>query len=326
MNLKYMDYIDAIASEGSLSQAAGKLGVSQPTLSNFLLNLEAEIGMPLFYRERKKLVPTPAGRILIDAAQKILLVRDQTLQTIYHLTHEATETITIGVTPLRGAVMAAQIFPRFSRRFPEIRLKMKEAYTAELQELVKKGLINCSLGTCYDSESPDLDYITVSREELLLGIPSFHPLASMAAEHTGSGFPGIRPEQLFDLPFVLMSPGSTVRTISDFIFTKAGFQPTVVFESNNNLVINNMIRSGAGAGFLPRSVITEDADDIAYFSLSPRYYLHPCICTAKNRHLSLAERYLAYLVMCQDADNPNYVRDFNDRAWEIYREFEEESS
>lgn len=326
MNLKYMEYIDAIASEGNLSQAAGKLGVSQPTLSNFLLNLETEIGMPLFYRERKKLVPTPAGRILIDAARKILLVRDQTLQTIYHLTHEATETITIGVTPLRGAIVAAQIFPRFSRRFPGIRLKLKEAYTAELQELVKKGLVSYSLGTCYDSESPDLDYITISREELLLAIPSFHPLASMAAERTGSGFPCIRPEQLFDLPFVLMSPGSTVRAISDFIFAKAGFQPTIVFESNNNLVINNMIRNGAGAGFLPRSVITEDADDIAYFSLSPRYYLHPCICTAKNRCLSPAERYLVYLVMLQDADNPNYVRDFNDRAWEIYREFEEESS
>ena len=63
-----------------------------------------------------------------------------------------------------------------------------------------------------------------------------------------------------------MSPGSSIRTISDYIFHQAGFSPTVVFESGNNLVIRNMVRNGSGIGFQPRSTALMDDPDIAYLS------------------------------------------------------------
>ena len=62
MDVRTMEYITAIAEEGNLSGAGKKLGVSQPTLSVFLSRLETELGTDLFYREKKKLVMTPAGR------------------------------------------------------------------------------------------------------------------------------------------------------------------------------------------------------------------------------------------------------------------------
>ena len=63
MQIKNMSYIIALAEAGTLSAAGKQLGISQPTLSVFLSNLEQELGIDLFLRDKKKLIPTPAGRI-----------------------------------------------------------------------------------------------------------------------------------------------------------------------------------------------------------------------------------------------------------------------
>ncbi|MEI3168448.1 MAG: LysR family transcriptional regulator [Lachnospiraceae bacterium] len=63
MQIKNMSYIIALAEAGTLSGAGKQLGISQPTLSVFLSNLEQELGISIFLRDKKKLIPTPAGRI-----------------------------------------------------------------------------------------------------------------------------------------------------------------------------------------------------------------------------------------------------------------------
>ena len=325
VDVRDLEYIIAIAQEGSLSGAGRRLGVSQPTLSAFLAGLERQLGADLFVRDHKRMLPTPAGRICLDAARRIVNVKEQTYQTIHRLTHEPEETIVIGATPLRGSIMVAQIFPQFSRVFPDIKLSIREAYMKELRELVKNGEVNCSLGTCYDTEDPDVDYIIISREEIVLGVPAFHRLASFAAP-PGEPLASIDVDQTADSPFVLLAPGTTVRAISDSILDKAGIRPTVVFETNNNLVLSNMIRQGAGVGFLPRSAIPENSGEMVCFSIRPRYYMSLCILHQKNRKMSRAERYLAYLVIRRDVENPLYVPAVNDSAREIQREFDGEGS
>ena len=132
MDIRELTYITAIAEEGSLSAAGKRLKVSQPTLSVFLSKLENSLGVDLFFREKKRLVPTPAGNIYLNAARKIISVHDQTYQAIHHLTHELTESINVGATPLRGSIMIAQIFPTFSKRFPDVKINIVESYMQEL--------------------------------------------------------------------------------------------------------------------------------------------------------------------------------------------------
>lgn len=324
MDVRSMDYILAIAEQGSLSTAAHKLGVSQPTLSIFLSRLETDLGTDLFYREKKQLVPTPAGRIYLEAARRIVQVRDQTYQAIYQMTHEQREVITVGATPLRGSVLMAQVFPLFHRRFPEVKVAIREGYTGELRSLVKRGEVNLSLGSCCESENPDLDYAIFSREEILIGLPSFHQLAARALTHHGypKDLPSLSIAELADTPFVLLAKGNTLREISDALFAQARIAPPVIFETNNNLVLSNMVRRGAGAGLIPRSVMTPDAQDIVYFSLQPRYYMNLAAFLPKARRLTLPERYLLYLFIRQDRGNPLYHSALNSRAQLIWDEFE----
>lgn len=128
MQIKNMSYIIALAEAGTLSAAGKQLGISQPTLSVFLSNLEQELGIDLFLRDKKKLIPTPAGRIYLEAARRILATQEQTLQSIRQLTTAPPIEIRIGVTPLRGSEVASKIFARFSARYPNIRLRLQEGY------------------------------------------------------------------------------------------------------------------------------------------------------------------------------------------------------
>ena len=321
MDVKDLIYIREIAREGSLSDAGRKLGVSQPTLSSYLSRLENMLGVDLFVREKKKMLPTAAGRIYLEAAEQMIQVKERTYQSIKSLTSQVSETIKIGATPLRGAIMVAQIFPQFARRFPNVKVEIAEGYMNGLRDMVKNGQVTFALGSCYDSEDSEFDYMIVSNEEVVLGVPSFHRLAHLASkdlEHlTVADI-----SEFGDTPFVMMAVGSTVRTISDHILAGNGIRPTIVFESHNNLVLSNMIRSGAGVGFLPRSAMVKDAKDIVYFSMEPRYYIGLCMIMQKNAHLSEAARYLAYLVIRQDRDNPMYVSALNEASKSICREFE----
>lgn len=323
MQIKNMSYIIALAEAGTLSGAGKQLGISQPTLSVFLSNLEQELGIDLFLRDKKKLLPTPAGRIYLEAARRILATQEQTLQSIRQLTTAPPMEIRIGVTPLRGSEVASKIFARFSARYPNIRLRLQEGYMQELRNMVQNGMASCSLGTCFDTESADFDYITLFREEVIVAVPAFHPLAHRP-KTTSMEFPQVSPEELSDSPFILMSPGSTIRAISDYIFHQAGFSPTVVFESGNTLVIRNMVRNGSGIGFQPRSIALMDDPDIAYLSLSPRYFLNLCVVVKKGTVLSESERYFIYLMIQNDLHVSYYTPDFNEAARNIWNEFHTE--
>lgn len=326
MQIKNMAYLIALAETGTLSEAGKRLGISQPTLSVFLANLEQELGMDLFIRDKKKLLLTPAGRIYLDAARRILATQERTLQSIRQLSAAAPVEIRIGVTPLRGSEIASKIFSRFSARYPQVRLRLQDGYMNHLRKMVLDGTCSFSLGTCFDTESTDFDYITLFREEVVIAIPSFHPLALRCTEipeNPQKSLPQAAPSELSDSPFILMTPGSSVRKISDYIFAQAGFSPTVVFESGNNTVVQNMVRGGFGIGFQPRSLARLSDPDIAYLSLSPRVFLDLCVILKKGTVLNESERYFVYLMMLNDLGDPYYTPDFNEAARSIWNEFHE---
>ncbi len=318
---KSFRYFTAIAEEQSLSAAARRLGLSQPTLSSYLSDLESQVGMDLFLREKKKMLLTPAGKIYLDASRRILKVHDQTLHSILSLSQEMTETIIVGVTPYRGAILASEIFPLFARRYPHVRLEFREDYMLNLHTLTRKGEINLSVATHPDTEPDDFDQILNAREEVVIGVPAFHRLAHLASR-TSDHLVSMDIQEFFDTPYIQMTHGNTIRTISDSIFASAGYQPTVVFTTSNNLVVNTLIRQGLGFGMVPRSLITQDDEHIVYFSMKPRYYLNLCVLTQKGRKLTEAERYFAYLIIKKEQDNPFYKPASNAYSQAIRNEFD----
>lgn len=325
MNVRSMEYLLAIEKTGSLSAAGRLLKVSQPTLTVFVQGLEQQLGAALFRREGRCLVPTAQGRVLLNAAREIVAVKEQTYQTIHRLTHRQSSRIVIGATPLRGSLMVAQVFPAFNRRFPDVELVIREGYTRDIKDWVQRGQVDCALSS-YISGEEGFEIIATMKEEIVAAVPGFHPMAAMARER-GDALPCVDIRCFADSPFVLMAEGNTARAVYDRIMEKEGLRPTEVFETNNLLVLCRMVGQGMGVALIPASSMQKNREDTVYFSIYPRYYMHLGMLLPPGRNeLSEAERYLAYLVIRGDMENPAYRRSLNVRAQQILNEFEREDT
>ena len=321
MNVRSMEYLLAIEKTGSLSAAGRLRKVSQPTRTGFVQGLEQQLGAALFQREGRCLVPTAQGRVLLNAAREIVAVKEQTYQTIHRLTHRQSSRIVIGATPLRGSLMVAQVFPAFNRRFPDVELVIREGYTRDIKDWVQRGQVDCALSS-YISGEEGFEIIATMKEEIVAAVPGFHPMAAMARER-GDALPCVDIRCFADSPFVLMAEGNTARAVYDRIMEKEGLRPTEVFETNNLLVLCRMVGQGMGVALIPASSMQKNREDTVYFSIYPRYYMHLGMLLPPGRNeLSEAERYLAYLVIRGDMENPAYRRSLNVRAQQILNEFE----
>lgn len=127
--------------------AAKELGVSQPALSKYLAELEDELGTELFLRYKKQLYQPLQGKIYLEAATRIIGVKEQTYQIISELSNGYQKTLHIGVTPLRGSIAIAQIFNQFHRRYPNVKIEMKERYMAGLRRAIQDHSVELALGT-----------------------------------------------------------------------------------------------------------------------------------------------------------------------------------
>ena len=102
MNIKDFEYIAEIAAQESISKAAARLYLSQPTLTKFLKKIEAEFDTPLFYRVGKKMIPTPAGQACVEKARRIIELNDQMNKNVKSLRDKSRGSVRIG-TPRAGA-------------------------------------------------------------------------------------------------------------------------------------------------------------------------------------------------------------------------------
>ena len=82
-----------------MTKAADQLNVAQPALGLQVKQLEEELGIPLLTRHSRGVVPTPAGKKLLDRAQKILQLVDETRMEILSMHGATTETLRLGLTP-----------------------------------------------------------------------------------------------------------------------------------------------------------------------------------------------------------------------------------
>ncbi len=323
MNVRACEYLIAIAEQGTLSRAARKLGVSQPTLSNFLNNTECDLGKTLFYRSGKVMALTEAGRVYLEYCRRILEVKERTYHSIASLCNQYSEHFTVGVTPHRGSTTFSQIFGQFCQRWPGVRVDLKEGYMETLLEGIDNGEIDLALGTSDNTQMEQYNFISQSKDELLLCVPDFHPLAGLAFSQ-GGHHTSIDIHRFQDTPFVMYGLQTTANRLIENFMQEAGMTPTVVYRSNNVLLIDTMLASGAGVGFLPGAFCKEGQGRV-YFSMQPPLFSMVGIFSRKGRPLSSAQRYFCYLIIRNRLVDPSInVPALNPQAQAIFDEFKED--
>ena len=286
MDFHQLEYILMIAQENNITRAAEKLYISQSALNQQLLKLEKELGCQLFHRSRTDWHPTEAGEIYLDGARKAMMLRKETYQKINDLIHSQKSTLTIGLTPGRGFRMFMGIYAKLHERYENLNVTPIEMTVRAQQEAITKGDIDIGFVTLSDDEKSSDSYVEIGREEMMVVIPKFHPLAKSAAP-AGEEFATIDISSLQYEPFAMMYKTSTNRAICDKICKRAGFVPNILFETSSTASILYMVQLGLCCAILPRYYLsTADMDKIAAFTLPDHPCWELCITYRKGSYLS----------------------------------------
>lgn len=265
MDIRYLTYILTIAQKQNMTKAAEELYVSQSSLSQYLTKLENELGTPLFYRSRGRLSLTPAGELYVEAARRVIGIRDNLYRSIQSL--EKRGHITIGVTSQFGLEMLTELIPPFKTCFPNVTVEITESNVPTLTRLIKEENIDCAIMALNDTEAFDQEQVDVlRREEVYWAIPRSHPYCAknpsrpITLEELGENFHNDN--------ILLAKKGSTLRRLADQVTEAAHLTLTTVCETNSIIANRSMVAMGIGVTLIASSCAL-DKEHVAYYSLIP---------------------------------------------------------
>jgi len=179
MTLQELRYIVALADSGHFGQAAEACFVSQSTLSTQVKKLEDLLGVQLFDRTLKRVVPTPAGEEVIDSARRVLEEVSRIRDIARHSCDPMERTVQLGVIPTLGPYYLPHIINLVHGQYPKLRLLLREEMTPHLLQSLLEGRLDAGL-LALPVEHPALEVKPLFAEPFLAALPENHPLAERA--------------------------------------------------------------------------------------------------------------------------------------------------
>ena len=243
LELRQLRTFLAVAAELHFSRAARRLHVSQPALSQQIRALERTLGAALFDRSSRATELTPAGRVLLDAAPRVLYEAERAQLLVTQAASGAVGLLTVGSVGTALASITPRILRSMRARFPDLQLEVAQQDTsAQLVALadgrLDVGLVRAAAAT----EAVAVEHLVA--EPLLVAVPSDHPL---------SGGSSIVPEDLAEEPFVLW-PRPLGRAFFDIIVAyclEHGFSPRIVAEGADIETQLGLVAAGLGVSLQP---------------------------------------------------------------------------
>jgi DNA-binding transcriptional LysR family regulator len=280
MDIKQLKYFRAIAMEGTVSGAAKRLFMTQPSLSQQLGSLEAELGVKLVERGSRRISLTEAGRLLNDRAGQLLDLLSATATEVKDLHEGFMGTLSIGAIASSGATLLPGLLRDYHRRYPDIRFQLYEGDTPRILELLNNGLIE--VGIIRSAFSSELYH------SLDLAPESF--IAAMSAEWDCGDTGEMSLGELADKPLLLHRSNEVLVTEC---CQKAGFQPKILCLGDDVRTLLVLAGEGMGLAVIPKSALgLVPGSGILYREIvDAPLEIKKAVLWMRNRYLSIAARH-----------------------------------
>jgi len=251
---------------------------------------------PLFVRSRVGWTPTTAGHLYIDLAKNVMELKRQTYAQISLVSSSFSHTISLGISPGRMTNMAADCFPAFNSRFPNIKLALKEASVFDIIRQMRRQQVDIGFITS-SSEFSDLEEIVLHplrSENFVLALPCTHPFAQKSGGPAQVPYPTVSLAEFRECEFMLMQPNTTLREAQDQIFAHSGFSPKILFESASSQTIHSLAQVGYAAALIPASYATPTTRSV-YFNIDDPIRWKLFAAHHTSHKLSIPEEYFVSL-------------------------------
>jgi DNA-binding transcriptional LysR family regulator len=205
ITMQQMEILIALVETGSFTRAAGKLFLSQPSLTKQIQNLEEAAGTRVVNRGSAGISLTPEGQILYDYARRILRLREDAKERIGRLKEQESGHIHISASTIPATYILPRLLGLLKQTYPDMQIHIQTHDSEETIQIVLNG--QAELG--FIGKEPANRKLIAERlwkDRLVLAVPVDHPLAERRTTTV---------EELAGIPFVVREQGSATRDIVD---------------------------------------------------------------------------------------------------------------
>jgi DNA-binding transcriptional LysR family regulator len=274
---------------GSVSRAAEALYVSQPAITLQLQALERELGVKLFERSGRRLLPSREGQLLYELAKPLVEALDG-LDTVFRERIRGLDAGELNVAAGSSTILylLPGIVEAFRERQPDVRLTLHNVTGASGLDLLRSDAVDLAVGSMLDVPA-DLSYAPVYRFEPMLITPPDHPLAHKAE---------LRLEDLSPYGLILPPKRLTTYRLVDLVFQQNRVPYTVALEVGGWEVIKQYVAMGMGVSIVTAICLTEaDRTRLAARSLAKYFPSRSYgVVVRKGKYLSPQARAFVELI------------------------------
>jgi LysR family transcriptional regulator, hca operon transcriptional activator len=243
MELRHLRYFIAVAETGSLTEAAERrLHTSQPSLSRQIRDLEYPVGVELLSRGARGVELTAAGRAFLDHARLALAQVDAAGEAARRAAQPAKRTFALGFLTGQEMDWLPEAMRILRDELPNIEVTVSSQYSPDLAQALMRGKLDLAF-LRPESNAADLTFKTVTKEPLVVVMPSDHRLASLDA---------IAVQAIVGETFISVSNTAPVlRTVIDDYLKRSGIDITPDHEVDNLAMAISLVASTRGVALLP---------------------------------------------------------------------------
>ena len=292
VDLRQLEIFAKVAELGSFSRAAEALSLTQPTVSEHIRALEDELGLRLLDRLGRGAAVTPAGRLLLSHAHRLLALSREARQAMDGFLGKMSGELLIGASTIPGEYILPSLIGGFKTKFPDISITLLIGDSQAAVDWVGDGRAELSV---VGARLPHrgVDYHELMADDIVVVVPAAHPWHGRAE---------ITIEELRSEPLLIREQGSGTRAALERALTDARLDLgafRVVGEMGSTQAIKQAVRANVGLSIVSRRAVNEECRGgllwclrIANLTIARSFYL----ATHKERSRSpLAEAFRAFV-------------------------------
>lgn len=234
MEINQMRYFLEVASTQHVTRSAERLHIAQPALSKAIHNLEQELGVPLFASKGRNIVLTEYGKYLQEKMSGIISEIDDLPQELKSIADR--ENATIHLKVLAASTLITDAIIEYRRKHPKINFQLMQNDQSKIYD-ISVTTERVKSEEIFNSENR-FELI----EKIFLAVPAEHRLAKREK---------INLTEVEKDGFISLMGSKQLRWICDKFCRQAGFEPRIIFESDNPAAVKNMVCSNMGICFWP---------------------------------------------------------------------------
>jgi DNA-binding transcriptional LysR family regulator len=240
-----MDLVDllifrSVVQEGGVTRAAEKLNRVQSNVTTRVRQLEDDLGVPLFVREGKRLHLSPAGKVLLGYADRLIALAQEAREALHDTTPRGL--FRLGAMESTAAVRLPSPLNEYHHRYPDVTLELQTGNSLELPAKVLRGDLDAALVAEPVPDAP-FEKVVIYNEELTIVTSARHPPIRVPRD--------VRPHAL-----LAFEHGCPYRLRLEQWFAGAGELPERIVEMTSWQAILGCVAAGMGVALLPKMVLT----------------------------------------------------------------------